>query len=227
MTITLYCFRPVRRPARRIAIRDEGHDASEDGRSRLCRQTAAAFRARRRANSLTSTTMATSSPTRPSSAFISKEIRQGLRRASDATSKRRVGWAIEKMCEEHLYWIIVSHALDGRRKFRTRSGAIVRSRPRVARPLAKWFIRRKIAKSLWAQGMGRHSAAEVDELGVRDIEALSTLIGDKPYLFGDDPLRRRRDGLRLCRVASVADGGDAPCATRRSRNPISSPIATG
>jgi glutathione S-transferase len=49
------------------------------------------------------------------------------------------------------------------------------------------MIRRKVLKGLIAQGMGRHSPDEIAELGIRDIDALATLLGDKPYLMGDAP----------------------------------------
>lgn len=42
------------------------------------------------------------------------------------------------------------------------------------------FILRKIAHQTYGQGMGRHSEAEVLEIGVRDLRALSTFIG-KPF----------------------------------------------
>ena len=71
---------------------------------------------------------------------------------------------------------------------------------------------------------------ELAELGRRDIEALSVLLGDKPYLFGDAPSARRRDGLRL-------GGGDARprssfrrCARRRGEGQsrrLSRPAARG
>ncbi len=37
------------------------------------------------------------------------------------------------------------------------------------------------------QGFGRHSQAEIAELGIRDIDALATILGDKPYLMGEKP----------------------------------------
>jgi glutathione S-transferase len=49
------------------------------------------------------------------------------------------------------------------------------------------MIRKRVAKALWAQGTGRHTAGEIAELGIRDIEALAALIGDKPFLFGETP----------------------------------------
>ena len=145
------------------------------------------------------------------STFIRFHIEQKYSADFDAhlsDEQKAVGWCVEKMCEEHLYWIIVRMRWMDDANFERGAARFFESVPAVARPLAKWFIRRRIAKSLWAQGMGRHSPAEVDALGVRDIEALSTLIGDKPYLFGDEFLRRRCDGLRLCGVGLIADGGE-------------------
>jgi glutathione S-transferase len=36
--------------------------------------------------------------------------------------------------------------------------------------------------------MGRHSQQEVYDLGIKDLEALSVLLGDKKYFFGDEPV---------------------------------------
>ncbi len=115
--------------------------------------------------------------------------------------QQAVGWCVEKMCEEHLYWIIVRMRWMDDANFERGPARFFDSAPAIVRPLAKWFIRRRIANSLWAQGMGRHGAAEIDALGVRDVEALATLIGDKPYLFGDAP--RGADATVFAFVASI------------------------
>lgn len=115
--------------------------------------------------------------------------------------QRAIGWCVEKMCEEHLYWIIARTRWMDDANFERGPARFFDGVPAIVRPLAKWFIRRKIAKSLWAQGMGRHSAAELDALGVRDIETLATLIGDKSYLFGDKPCGA--DATVFAFVASV------------------------
>ncbi len=124
------------------------------------------------------------------STFIRLHIEKKYGRDFDAhltDEQRAIGWCVEKMCEEHLYWIIARTRWMDDANFERGPARFFDRVPAIVRPLVKWFIRRKIAKSLWAQGMGRHSAAELDTLGVRDIEALSTLIGDKAYLFGDKP----------------------------------------
>ena len=132
-------------------------------------------------------TTASSSPIRPSSAFISRRNTEEDFDAHLTDEQKAIGWCVEKMCEEHLYWIIARTRWMDDANFERGPARFFDRVPAIVRPLVKKFIRRKIAKSLWAQGMGRHSAAEIDALGMRDIEALSTLIGDKPYLFGDKP----------------------------------------
>lgn len=124
------------------------------------------------------------------STFIRFHIEKKYGKDFDAhlsEAQKAVGWCVEKMCEEHLYWIVVHTRWMVDANFERGPARFFDSVPAAARPLAKWFIRRKIANSLWAQGMGRHGAAEIEALGRRDIEALSTLLGDKPYLLGDAP----------------------------------------
>ena len=115
--------------------------------------------------------------------------------------QKAVGWCVEKMCEEHFYWIVVRIRWMDDANFKRGPARFFDSAPAIVRPLAKWFIRRRIANALWAQGIGRHSAAEIDALGVRDVEALATLIGDKPYLFGNEP--RGADATVFGFLASV------------------------
>jgi glutathione S-transferase len=40
---------------------------------------------------------------------------------------------------------------------------------------------------LRGHGMGRHSADEVEHIGMTDLKALSDFVGDKPYLLGTEP----------------------------------------
>ena len=40
---------------------------------------------------------------------------------------------------------------------------------------------------LQAQGMGRHQPKEVNALGARTLDALSTLFGKRRWLMGDEP----------------------------------------
>lgn len=101
--------------------------------------------------------------------------------------QRAQGWAIEKMLEEHLYWVIVHARWIDDSNFKRGPARFFDSVPAPLRPFVKPFVRRKVAGSLQAQGIGRHSKEEIAVLGTRDVEALAVLLGDKSFLFGDEP----------------------------------------
>ena len=101
--------------------------------------------------------------------------------------QRAVGWAVEKMCENHLYWILARGRWLDDANFARGPAKIFEAAPALMRPAIKWMVRRKVAKSLHLQGIGRHSGEEAAALGVKDVETLATLLGDKPYLFGEAP----------------------------------------
>jgi glutathione S-transferase len=46
---------------------------------------------------------------------------------------------------------------------------------------------RKLSKKVKAQGLGVHSADEIEEFGRQDLKVLSELLADKPFFFGDEP----------------------------------------
>lgn len=101
---------------------------------------------------------------------------------------RAMSWAVEKLCEDHLVSIVALHRWKDEDNFARGLGRFFdKMLPVPVRAPAKWLIRRNILKRLWRQGVGRFSDAEIAVLGARDVETLSTLIGDKPFLMGDKP----------------------------------------
>jgi len=101
--------------------------------------------------------------------------------------QRAQSWAIEKLCEDHLYWIglYVRWIIDD--NFERGAARLFDPLPSPLRPFLKWMVRRRMKNHLWAQGTGRHTVDEITDLGARDIEALSALLGEKAFLFGDSP----------------------------------------
>lgn len=47
--------------------------------------------------------------------------------------------------------------------------------------------REKIREDMILHGIGRHTADEVQSIGLRDVQAVETLLGDKPWLLDDRP----------------------------------------
>lgn len=101
--------------------------------------------------------------------------------------QKAVAWAIEKMCEEHLYWAGVATRWLDDANFAKGPAQFFKVVPLPFRPIVQSLVRRKIKKALKLQGFGRHTPAEQDELGVADINALASLIGDKAFVMGEKP----------------------------------------
>ena len=48
-------------------------------------------------------------------------------------------------------------------------------------------IRKSVTRDLDGQGFARHSHDEIAQLVIPDLDTLSNVLGDKPWLFGDTP----------------------------------------
>uniref|UniRef100_A0A915P0D5 Failed axon connections n=1 Tax=Meloidogyne floridensis TaxID=298350 RepID=A0A915P0D5_9BILA len=48
-------------------------------------------------------------------------------------------------------------------------------------------LEKRLKNALHAQGYGRHSPEEIEEIAKKDLTALSTLLGEKSFMFGDIP----------------------------------------
>ena len=101
--------------------------------------------------------------------------------------QKAIGWAAEKMCEDHLYWLVLADRWLIAENFDKGPAHFFDSVPAPIRPLVRAMVRRKVRGAAREQGLYRHSPEERRELGRRGVGALSALIGDKPFLFGDKP----------------------------------------
>jgi glutathione S-transferase len=101
--------------------------------------------------------------------------------------QRAVALAFQRLIEENLYWAVV-HT----RWVEPEGWALTRAAffDGLSVPL-KWIVphlaRRGLLKELHGQGMGRHSMAEIHEIGRRDITALADFLGSKPFMMGEQP----------------------------------------
>ncbi len=100
---------------------------------------------------------------------------------------RAQAWAVERLCEDHLYWTLADMRWCDRGNLERSVGRFFDGLPALVRPLAKTFIAHRVQRTQKAQGMGRHKKEEIARLGVRDIDALAEILGEKPFLMGDKP----------------------------------------
>ena len=124
------------------------------------------------------------------SSLIRRHIERKYGFEFDATlsaEQKAVAWAVERMCEDHLYFAMLDARWFDRVAFHKGVGTMFGVVPLPLRLLAKVMLRRANAARLYGHGLGRHSRADLAMLAALDIDALAALIGDKPYLMGDKP----------------------------------------
>ena len=49
------------------------------------------------------------------------------------------------------------------------------------------MVKRKVKRDLWSHGIGRHSEEELYGIAERDLLAVSAILGQKKFLFGEKP----------------------------------------
>jgi glutathione S-transferase len=110
-------------------------------------------------------------------------------------------------------------ALDRRHQFCQGTGPILQNRADAAPAgRAARLIRRKVAKMLKLQGLGRHTGGEQADLAIADINALGALIGDKAFLMGKKSCGA--DATAFAFVASfLTPVFDTPIRTAAERHP--------
>lgn len=104
-----------------------------------------------------------------------------------APAEQAQAWAAERMVEDHLYWAMVHDRWMIDDNFARGPARFFDAAPEAARPAIMAQAREKVRLALYGQGLGRHSGEEVVALAARSLGAVSTLIGDKPYLMGGRP----------------------------------------
>lgn len=124
------------------------------------------------------------------STFILDHLKTRYGDTLDATlnaGERAQATALRVMMEEHLYWCVAySRWIDDANWPRTKR-QYFGGMPPLLRDLVPNILRRKMRRTLYAQGIGRHTAAEIYRLGRNDLTAIATFLGDKSFMLGEQP----------------------------------------
>jgi len=101
--------------------------------------------------------------------------------------QRAESWAVERMLEDHLGWASSYFRWIVPENFAAGPAHLFDHAPEALRESLRREVQARIADRLFGQGMGRHSDEEIAELGTRSLWSLAAILGDKPYLMGDQP----------------------------------------
>jgi glutathione S-transferase len=101
--------------------------------------------------------------------------------------ERGTAWALEKMLEDNVYWLMVKARWMDDANFAKGPAHFFDALPWPIRNVVIPLVRKKVRSNLFGQGMGRYSPSELLAIATKDLEAVSAILVDKPYLFGDQP----------------------------------------
>lgn len=129
----------------------------------------------------------------PDSSHILEYLKSELSLTIDddlSSEQLAIGHAVTVMLEERLRWCVMySRWLDDRYApaFQNMFSEFLPSPLKIIFPLLITKSRKRIAKTLTLNGIGKFTPEEIYAFGQQDLTALATFLGDKPYLLGDKP----------------------------------------
>jgi glutathione S-transferase len=101
--------------------------------------------------------------------------------------ERAQSHALQRMLEERLYTVMLySRWIEPDNWAKLRS-LFFGKMPLPLRLFLPGSVQKKRWKSIEAQGTGLHTRDEIYALGAADLDAVSAVLGDKAFLFGDRP----------------------------------------
>jgi glutathione S-transferase len=101
--------------------------------------------------------------------------------------ERARAWAIERMLEDHLYFAVIQVRWMDDANFAKGPSLFFAGVPEAMRTQVMAEARERVRGNLHGHGLGRHSEAEIIQLGARSLSSLSALLGDNQYLMGKEP----------------------------------------
>ncbi|BAQ15943.1 glutathione S-transferase family protein [Methyloceanibacter caenitepidi] len=124
------------------------------------------------------------------STFIRRHIEQkygiDFDRGLDA-EQRAIAWAFERMFEDHVYWAFLHARWVDDENFNRGPRVFFQRLPMPMRLIVPRVARRQMKAQVMGQGIGRHSDAEIVELGTRSLDAAAAFLGEKTYMMGEEP----------------------------------------
>ncbi len=101
--------------------------------------------------------------------------------------QKSIAYHLGKSLDEDLYWCMVYSRWIKDDTWPLLKEAFFSSMPFPLKYIVPILARKGIKTALFKQGLGRHTDEEIMVITERSLQALSTILGDKTYFFGDKP----------------------------------------
>lgn len=96
-----------------------------------------------------------------------------------------IAWSVERLLEDHLYWIGLQTRWLNPTNFERGPANFFKVIPWPLRPIIIKSILKRIRRDLHGHGMGRYTLAEQQLLIIKNLDSLSAILADQPYLTGE------------------------------------------
>ena len=101
--------------------------------------------------------------------------------------QRARGHLIDRMLHDSTYWVLLYCRWMEDSGYSAVRQALFAGMPWPLRAIVPPLLRRGLRRTLIGQGLGRHDRDQIFSFGFAQMDTLSVLLGDKPYLLGDLP----------------------------------------
>jgi glutathione S-transferase len=95
--------------------------------------------------------------------------------------------ALQRLIEDHFYFILVYSRWCDADGWHAVAPAFFDFLPVGLRQIVPLLVRRRVRASLHHQGLGRHSRDELYDMAWADLEAMSIMLDNRPFFFGERP----------------------------------------
>ena len=102
-------------------------------------------------------------------------------------TEKAISHAMARMIEERLYWVTLYSRWIDDHNWPVIKEFWFGAMPPVIRSLVPMIALKQVKAALNGHGISRHDAKDIYAFGAQDLDALSQFLGEKSYMFGDEP----------------------------------------
>jgi len=104
-----------------------------------------------------------------------------------SAEQKAIAVMVGKSLDEYFYWCLVYSRWIRSDTWPRVKETFFNVVPLPMRALVCWMVQKKMKRTLYLQGFGRHSDEEILAMTTEMLQGLSDLLGDKIYILGDQP----------------------------------------